>query len=126
MRIVVVDDERTIVLMCRRVLEAQGHAVHGFTDVHAGLAQLKSESPDLLVVDYTMPELNGVEFVQRTWEIRPGLPVLMITAHDTREVIESATQIGVQSIVLKPFTPAELLRGVAAAVAGTDAAPHAP
>jgi AmiR/NasT family two-component response regulator len=50
----------------------------------------------------------------------------MITAHDTREVIESATQIGVQNIVLKPFTPAELLRGVAAAVAGTDAAPHAP
>jgi DNA-binding response OmpR family regulator len=122
MRIVVVDDERTIVLMCRRVLEAQGHVVHGSTDVHRGLAQLKSQTPDLLVVDYTMPELNGVEFVQRAWEVRPGLPVLMITAHDTREVIGSARQIGVQNIVLKPFTPDELLRGVAAAVA----APHAP
>jgi len=126
MRIVVVDDERTIVLMCRRVLEAQGHVVHGFTDVHSGLAQLKSEAADLLVVDYTMPELNGVEFVQRAWEMQPGLRVLMITAHGTQEVIGLATQTGVQHIVLKPFTPSELVRGVTAALAGTDAAPPAP
>ena len=64
-----------------------------------------------------MPELNGIEFVQRVWEIRPRLPVLMITAHDTREVIGSVTRIGVQHVVIKPFTPGELLRGVAAAVA---------
>jgi DNA-binding NtrC family response regulator len=116
MRIVVVDDEPTIVLMCRRVLEARGHAVHGFTGVQAALAQLEAEEADLLVVDYKMPELDGLEFVQRAWAIRPGLRVVMITAHGTREVIGRATESGVQSVVLKPFTPSELARGVATAV----------
>ena len=91
MKIVVVDDEPTIVLMCRRVLEARGHAVHGFTGVQAALAQLEAEEADLLVVDYKMPELNGLEFVQRAWAIRPGLRVVMITAHGTHEVIGRAT-----------------------------------
>ena len=65
MKIVVVDDEPTIVLMCRRVLEAQGHTVHGFTSVQAALAQLQADTADLLVVDYKMPELNGLEFIER-------------------------------------------------------------
>jgi DNA-binding NtrC family response regulator len=121
-KIVVVDDEPTIVLMCRRVLEAQGHAVQGFTSVQAALAQLEAEAADLLVVDYKMPELNGLEFVQRAWAIRPGLRVVMITAHGTREIIGLATQTGVRSIVLKPFTPSELAKGVAAAV-GQDVKP---
>ncbi len=123
MRIVVVDDEPTIVLMCRRVLESQGHAVHGFTNVQAALAQLEAEPADLLVVDYKMPELNGLEFIQRAWAVRPGLRVVMITAHGTREVIGKATQSGVQSIVLKPFTPSELAKGVADAVERIDKPP---
>ena len=126
MGIVVVDDEPTIVLMCRRVLESQGHAVQGFTDVQAALAQLEAEAADLLVVDYKMPELNGFQFIQRVWAVRPGLRVVMITAHGTREVMEQATQSGVKTVVLKPFTPSELAQGVAAAVADTDAAPGAP
>jgi DNA-binding NtrC family response regulator len=120
MKIVVVDDEPTIVLMCRRVLEAQGHTVQGFTSVQAALAQLEAEAADLLVVDYKMPELNGLEFIQRAWTIRPGLRVVMITAHGTREVIGKATQTGVQSVVLKPFTPTELAKGVAEALAQDD------
>jgi DNA-binding NtrC family response regulator len=120
MKIVVVDDEPTIVLMCRKVLESQGHVVQGFTSVHEALTQLEAEAADLLVVDYKMPELNGLEFIQRAWTIRPGLRVVMITAHGTREVIGKATQSGVQSVVLKPFTPGELAKGVAAAVAQDD------
>jgi DNA-binding response OmpR family regulator len=125
MTIVVVDDEPTIVLMCRRVLEAQGHVVHGYTDVHSALAQLQAGPADLLVVDYKMPDLNGIEFIQRAWNLRPGLRVLMITAHGTREVTGLASQTGVQNIVLKPFTPSELVRGVAAAVARTETPPDA-
>jgi DNA-binding NtrC family response regulator len=120
-KIVVVDDEPTIVLMCRRVLEAQGHSVQGFTDVHSALARLEGEAADLLVVDYKMPDLNGLEFVQRAWAVRPGLRVVMITAHGTREVVARATESGVGSVVIKPFTPSELARSVAAAVEGTDA-----
>ena len=120
MKIVVLDDEPRIVLMCRRVLEAQGHTVHGFTDSGAALAQLEAEAADVLVIDYKMPALTGLDFVQRAWVVRPGLRVVMITAHGTRDVMSRAAETGVRSIVLKPFTPAELARGVAAAVAGAD------
>jgi len=119
MKILVVDDEPTIVLMCRRVLEAQGHEVQGFTNAQAALAQLETDPADLLVVDYKMPDLNGLEFVQKAWALRPGLRVVMITAHGTREVINRATQTGVGSIVLKPFTPTELTRGVTEAAEDT-------
>ena len=124
MKIVVVDDEPTIVLMCRRVLESQGHTVQGFSNVHAALQQLEMEAADLLVVDYKMPELNGLEFIQRAWALRPGMRVVMITAHGTREVINRATQTGVGSIVLKPFTPTELTRGITEATASGAPTAH--
>ena len=126
MKIVVVDDEPSIVLMCRRVLESQGHTVHGFTSVPAALKQLETEPADLLVVDYKMPELNGLEFIQRAWALRPKLRVVMITAHGTREVMGRATESGVQSIVLKPFTPTELAKGVAAAIEGAGDGDNTP
>ena len=50
----------------------------------------------------------------------------MITAHGTREVINRATQTGVSSVVLKPFTPTELARGVAAATASSTPSAHPP
>lgn len=120
MKIVVVDDEPAIVLMCRRVLEAQGHTVQGFTSVPDALAHLEAEPAELLVVDYKMPQLNGLDFIQRAWLIRPELRVVMITAHGTQEMVGRATQTGVRSVVLKPFTPSELARGVAAAADPDD------
>jgi DNA-binding NtrC family response regulator len=123
-KIVVVDDEPSIVLMCGRVLETQGHVAHGFTSATAALAQLEAEAAELLVVDDKMPELDGLEFIQRAWAIRRELRVVMITAHGTREVMAHATATGVQSVVLKPFTPSDLARSVAAAVERGDTPPE--
>ncbi len=112
MTIIVVDDEPAIVRMCVQVLQAKGHTVHGFTRADEALAHLGTESADLIVVDYKMPELNGLDFVQRAWGLRPDVRVVMITAHGTREVLTKATESGVQTVVLKPFTPNELVDGV--------------
>jgi CheY-like chemotaxis protein len=118
MTIIVVDDEPAIVKLCVQVLQSKGHTVHGFTRGEEALARLEQEPADLVVVDYKMPELNGLEFVRRAWSLRPGLRMLMITAHGTREVMQQANEAGVQTIVLKPFTPSELADGVAAAIQG--------
>ena len=125
MTIIVVDDEPTIVRMCVQVLKAKGHSVHGYTRADEALAKLGEGPADLVVVDYKMPELNGLEFIRRAWNLRPGLRVLMITAHGTREVMKQANDAGVQTIVLKPFTPSELAEGVAAAVQGQADRPTA-
>ena len=115
MTIVVVDDEPTIVRMCVQVLRSKGHTVHGFNRADEALAHLQGQTVDLVVVDYKMPELNGLEFIRRAWAVRPGVRVVMITAHGTREVLAQANEVGVRTIVLKPFTPGELTAGVARA-----------
>ena len=115
MTIIVVDDEPAIVRMCVQVLQSKGHTVHGFTRADEALSYLTAQTADLVVVDYKMPELDGLAFIQRAWELRPGVRVVMITAHGTREVITRANESGVQTVVLKPFTPAELAEGVARA-----------
>ena len=119
MTIVVLDDEPSIVQMCITVLQSQGHAVTGFTKATDALTHLESESADLLVVDYKMPELTGIDFIKRAWALRPGMRVVMITAHGTREVIARANDTGV-NVVLKPFTPGELAKGIAQALGGTE------
>ena len=116
MTILVVDDEPAIVRMCVQVLQAKGHTVHGFTRADEALDHLSGEAADLLVVDYKMPELNGLDFIKRAWELRPGVRVVMITAHGTREVMAKANESGAQTVVLKPFTPNELADGVAKAI----------
>jgi len=118
--IIVVDDEPAIVRMCVQVLQSKGHTVHGFTRADEALDHLTGESADMVVVDYKMPELSGLEFIQRAWALRPGVRVVMITAHGTREVITKANEFGVETVVLKPFTPAELADGVAKAAASNS------
>ena len=71
---------------------------------------------DLLVIDYKMPDLNGLEFIQRAWDLQPKLRVIMITAHGSRELLGQAAETGVHGLVLKPFTAAELMRGVKTAL----------
>src|SRR5919106_1530675 len=105
--------------MCVSVLEAQGHTVRGFTKATDALAHLEAEPAELLVVDYKMPELTGIDFIKRAWTLRPDMRVVMITAHGTREVIARANETGV-NVVLKPFTPGELTKGIADALGGTE------
>ena len=119
MNILVLDDEPSIVQMCVAVLQSQGHVVKGFTKATDALEHLKGETADLLVVDYKMPELTGIDFIKRAWALRPDLRVVMITAHGTREVIARANDTGV-NVVLKPFTPGELSKGIAQALGGTE------
>ncbi len=119
MNILVLDDEPSIVQMCVKVLQSQGHTVQGFTKATDALAHLEAESADLLVVDYKMPELTGIDFIKRAWALRPDMRVVMITAHGTREVITRANDTGV-NVVLKPFTPGELAKGIAQALGGKE------
>lgn len=117
MNVFVVDDERPVMQLCMTVLEIQGHQVEGFTRGEEALARLGLGRPDLLVVDYKMPGLNGIEVVRRARSLYPDLRVVMITGHGTREMVEEARAAGVNAVLLKPFTPNELASTVASTVA---------
>ncbi len=113
-RVVVVDDELPVMQLCARVLELDGHQVDGFTRGEEALARLSRAPADLLVVDYRMPGLTGLELARRARAVRPGLPVVLITGHGSADVLAEAAAVGVDRVLLKPFTPNELIAAAAA------------
>lgn len=124
MTICVVDDEPPIMQLCVKVLEIHGHVVDGYTRGEDLLTRLAARPADLLVVDYKMPGLNGVELVRRARVLRPGIRVVMITGHGTQEVVSEAQAAGVDGVLLKPFTPNELAGAVASALGLGGRAPR--
>jgi len=114
--VVIVDDEKPIMQLCMKVLELQGHTVEGFTRGEDAVARLLASPADLLVVDYKMPGLNGVEVVRRVRAARPEQRVVMITGHGTAEVVAEATEVRVNGLLFKPFTPNELVEATVAAL----------
>ena len=89
MDIIIVDDEPVSVTMLKRLVEKLPECRgRGFTQASAALAWCEQNDPDLVIVDYMMPELNGIEFARRLRELdgRDGTPLLMVTASADREV----------------------------------------
>jgi CheY-like chemotaxis protein len=116
-QVVVVDDELPVMQLCARVLELGGYRVDGFTRAEEALARLSTGPADLLVVDYRMPGLSGLEVARRARAARPGLPVMLITGHGSPDVLAEAAAAGVDRVLLKPFTPNELIEAAAALAA---------
>ncbi len=113
-KILVVDDDPTICLFCRTVLEAGGYQVFTATTGSEGLALASSEEPDLVVLDIMMEEVDsGFQVAQQLREQRSDLPILMLSsiAGASAQVFDT-TALPVQQLVDKPIQPASLLAKV--------------
>ena len=80
--ILVVDDERSLRKLLRLQLEAEGYTVAEAGNGREALEQVRSGGIDLVMLDYMMPEMDGLETCQRLRTEYPGLPVIMLTARD--------------------------------------------
>jgi CheY-like chemotaxis protein/HPt (histidine-containing phosphotransfer) domain-containing protein len=110
MKIMIVDDEPVSLTALKQLIEKlQDCVVHGFTQASAALEWCKRNKPDLVVVGYMMPELNGIEFTQQFRQLDGhDTPVLMVTATTDREVRNSAFENGVNDFLNKPYDSVEL------------------
>lgn len=79
-RILIIDDEPNIRRLFRDELEEEGHFIEQAGDGAEGLAELDRANYDLVILDLRMPEMNGIEFLERMRESRPDLPVIVCTA----------------------------------------------
>ncbi|MBS3898663.1 MAG: response regulator transcription factor [Dethiobacter sp.] len=106
-RILVVDDEKTIVKGLKFSLEKEGYEVLAAYDGAEALSLFKTESPDLIVLDLMLPEVDGFEVCRR---IRKGseVPIIMLTARgeDIDKIL--GLELGADDYVTKPFNPREL------------------
>lgn len=107
--ILVADDDQKLLKMVRRTLIYEGFQVVTAENGREALAKLELEPPDLLVLDWMMPELDGLELLHRLRRAGDAVPVLMLTARDAVEDRVQGLDGGADDYLVKPFAPSELL-----------------
>ena len=117
--ILVVDDDRKITDMLRRTLIYEGYRAVTAADGEEALVKAQSERPDLVILDWMMPKLNGLETAKMLRETSP-VPILMLTARDAVENRVEGLDSGADDYLVKPFAPEELLARIRALLRRTD------
>jgi two-component system chemotaxis response regulator CheY len=108
MKILVTDDSRVmrqIVIRTLRQAGFDGHDVIEATDGQDGLSKVHDETPDLVLSDWNMPEVNGLEFLQRLRASGNDVPFGFVTSEGSPDMREKAEQAGALFLIAKPFTP---------------------
>ena len=110
-RILVADDEPALLRLLEFVLGRRGYIIQGVTNGNAAVEILKTESPDLVILDVMMPGLDGYEvltYIRETAHLE-ALPVVMLTARAQLDDIQLGLSLGADAYLAKPFDPEDLL-----------------
>ncbi|OGW01477.1 MAG: hypothetical protein A3I04_01225 [Nitrospinae bacterium RIFCSPLOWO2_02_FULL_39_110] len=108
---IVVDDEPVIKDIVATLLEMEGYSVSSFENSLEALKHARDKEYDIIVTDYFMPGINGIELIQKIKEVHPYIASVLITGVGSEQtVIDAFTKGNVNSYVTKPFNNEELLR----------------
>ena len=113
-RVLVVDDEPSIVDAVATALRYEGYEVEEATTARAGLAAAQERRPDLIILDVMLPDLDGLEVTRRLRADGVGVPILFLTARDALEDKVAGLGAGGDDYVTKPFALAEIVARVRA------------
>ncbi len=118
-RILIIEDDEAILRVLRRALAYEGYRVDTAPDGESGLNQARDYHPDLVILDWMLPGMDGLEVCQR---LRAGgsVPVLMLTAKDTLQDRVQGLDAGADDYMVKPFELDELLARVRALLRRTQ------
>lgn len=114
-KILVVDDEPSIVRLMEFILARQGHEMMAAVNGEEALEKIRLHKPDLVLLDIMMPRIDGYE-VARTLRADPEtatLPIIMLSAKAQEEDIRKGVAVGVNEYITKPFSPEHLVHVVA-------------
>ena len=114
MKILIVDDEYAIRDSLEGYLETEGHECQTAKNGIDALHKLKNYSPDVMIVDFNMPEMSGLDLVKNIESkiINHGLSTLMISGNIKDSEVKSSLQHGVKKIIKKPIRVGELNRAL--------------
>ena len=107
-RFMIVDDHPSIRKLCMTVGAALGFSCIEAESAVAALAQLESNSPDIILADLMMPNMTGLEFLPRVKELLPRTEVAIMTGHASIETAVQAMKLGAYDYITKPFRIEEL------------------
>ena len=102
-RVLYVDDEEALVFLVRRLLERRGYSVSAYTDPEAAVAAFRAAPADydVLVTDFNMPRLSGLDLARMVRELRPDMPIAIASGYVTQELRDQAGPAGVHELIYK-------------------------
>jgi len=115
LRILVVDDEPAIVHFLRASLESQGYLVSAAADARTALDMVRRGAADLLVLDLGLPDMDGLDVVERIRESGAALPIIILSSREKESAKVEALDRGADDYLTKPFGVDELLARIRAA-----------
>lgn len=108
-RILIIDDERTILLTLEALLGRHGYQVETAATASYGLRVLKSNPPAVVLLDLQLPDAEGLQMLDRIKEEHPETQVIILTAHDSLSNAIESIKRGAYHFISKPYAPEELL-----------------
>lgn len=112
-KILIVDDALFMRMMIKNILTKNGYEV--VAEAENGLKAIEKyqqTNPDLVIMDITMPELNGIEAVRRIKKINKDATIIMCSAMGQRSMVFESLQAGARDFILKPFQAERVLDAV--------------
>jgi len=112
-RILIVDDAAFMRMMIRDILTKNGYEVCGeANDGAQAIEKYKELKPDLITMDITMPEMDGIQALKEIKKIEPGAKVIMCSAMGQQAMVIDAIQAGAKDFIVKPFQADRVIEAI--------------
>jgi CheY-like chemotaxis protein len=115
--VLVADDNEVAQRLCRRVLEKAGHRVLVASDGQEAVTLALAQAPDMILMDVAMPGMDGLEAMRQIKAHKPGMPIVIASAHSMASDRERFLAAGADDVLSKPFKLTDLT-GVVDRLAG--------
>jgi two-component system chemotaxis response regulator CheY len=116
-KVLLVDDAAFMRMRCARLLQEEGHDVIEASNGREAVEVYQAQKPDAVLMDITMPEMDGLEALRAIRAVDPGARVAMLTAMGQQQIVIEAIKSGAKDFVVKPFERERVLAAVAKLVA---------
>ena len=121
-RILLVDDEESVLRTVGMLFRSEGHEVVPIREGQKAIDMIKSEERfDLLLADIRMEPVDGMQVIKMAHELRPAMPIVVISAYCSEKTVRQAISLGCSAYVKKPFRTEEVLEAARKALGPTSA-----
>ena len=111
-RVLIVDDAQFMRMRCAKLLEKNGYEVVEAENGHEAVKAYQEHRPDAVLMDITMPEMNGLEALKEIRQVDPQARVAMLTALGQQGVVIEAIKAGAKDFIVKPFEQDRVLESL--------------
>ncbi len=111
-KVLIIDDDPVVLQLASGILRKKGFEVHSAKEGQAGLQLLQDKNPDIVITDYQMPGMSGIDVLSKIREVDDSIPVIILTAYGDASLTIRSMKTGAFDFIEKPINPKELLETV--------------